>query len=360
MKVKKKTVREIVYQFAKEQKLKFENYKEDYKLFSSLNKEKYVGFSWFKFYLKESNLLKIVVSNNVTIKEKEKISLFSLKNYHPSKDLFVSMKTGKPIDLMISKTGGFMPGTTIMFDGGPGTGKTTTGTDTIIYIKRNHPKKKILFLNSEMKPLDLAAERLERPLLDEIENIFLLSEYNDAKSAIENILLQGWDFILVDSFDHICRRLTAQGILGVEKFMLELFSKHNDNKFNTGHHSTFFVIQQVTKGGTFKGSNSQKHDTTAFIHAEFDEEGKRHLWAEKNRRNGNDINRKLYYTLLKGDVIYDIDNWNKAKLIDQRAEQEKSNIAVEDKNFDFIFAKHDKIKEVVKIKKKKILNPIEN
>ena len=284
-----------------------------------------------------------IITTSAT-KIKEEIKLFSLKKYNPDPKLFIPLKTGKPIDLMISKIGGFMPGTTIMFDGGPGTGKTTSGTDSLVHIKRNSPKKKCLYLNSEMKPLDLAAERFERPSLNEIEDIFLLSEYTNAKKSLEEVLMMGWDFVLVDSLDHICRKLKSQGARNPESMMLELMAKHNDNALDTGHFTTFFVIQQVNKTGGFKGSNNQKHDTTAFIHAEFDEEGKRFLSAEKNRRNGRDINRRLYYTLVDGDVKYDLERWVKDQTLDQRADDEKNNVKREDTIFDSIFAKDDKNK----------------
>lgn len=344
-----------VHEFAQKNadKLQLGNYEADLELFEKLNQGIEVKFPTFKYYMREmtdpsfskykgGTLGQSIITKSTT-KEQEKIVLFSLKKYKPDPKLFIPMKTGKPIDLMISKSGGFMPGTTIMFDGGPGTGKTTTGTDTLVSIKKLQPKKKGLYLNSEMKPLDLAAERLERPSLNEIEDIFLLAEYTNSKKAIENVLLMGWDFVLIDSLDHLCRRLKAQGVRNPEEWMLDIMAKHNDDAFETGHHTTFLVIQQVTKGGVFKGSNDQKHDTTAFIHAEFDDEGKRFLTAEKNRRNGNDLFRKLYYTLDKtGDVIYDLDRWKKDQLLDLRAAQEKGELAKEDTTFNTMFAKDDK------------------
>lgn len=353
---KKITIQFLVHQFAREQakKLKLGNYEEDLTLFEKLNPTRDVKTATFKYYMREmtdpsfSKYKGGSIGQNIitqaTTKEKEEIKLFSLSKYNPDPKLFIPLQTGKPIDLMISKVGGFMPGTTIMFDGGPGTGKTTSGTDSLVFIKRKHPKKKCLYLNSEMKPLDLAAERFERPSLNEINDIFLLAEYQNAKKAIEEVLMMGWDFVLADSFDHICRRLKAQGARNPEAFILDLMAKHNDDAFETGHHTTFLVIQQVTKGGDFKGTNNQKHDTTAFIHAEFDDEGKRYLWAEKNRRNGRDVNRRLYYSLVDGDVVYDLVRWTKDQTLDQRAEDEKNNMKKEDEVFNLMFSKDNKLK----------------
>lgn len=370
-KPKTNSMRSVVHKFAKDhaQELQLGNYQEDLKLFESLNPTLRVQSATFKYYLREmtdqtwNKYIGGTIGENIvaaaSVKKKEEIKLFSLREYNPDPKLFIPMKTGKPIDLMISMTGGFMPGTTIMFDGGPGTGKTTSGTDSLVCIKRKQPRKKCLYLNSEMKPLDLAAERLERPLLNEIDSIFLLAEYADAKQAIEDVLAMGWDFVLADSLDHICRRLKAQGVRNPDEFMLDIMAKHNDDALNTGHHTTFFVIQQVTKGGVFKGSNDQKHDTTAFIHAEFDEEGKRYLWAEKNRRNGRDVNRKLYYTLVDGEVTYDLNRWTKDQLLDVRALEERELMTKESGVFGTLFMKDDKLVNPNPAPKKKSKKKIE-
>ena len=65
---------------------------------------------------------------------------------------------------------------------------------------------------------------------------------------------------------------------------------NNDDKIN----STFLIIQQVTKGGVFVGSNKIKHMTTAMGHLKFDDGG-RYLHFSKNRRGGN--GNKLYFNL---------------------------------------------------------------
>ena len=349
---KKVTLQNLVHEFAKTQKLELGNYENDLKLFETLHPDRDVKFPTFKYYMREMtdpNFSKYKggdvgqsIITKSSEKEQEKIVLFSLKGYNPDKKLFIPMKTGKPIDLVISKDGGFMPGTTVMFDGGPGGGKTTIGTDSLVAIKKLQPKKKGLYLNSEMKPLDLAAERKERPSLNKIEHTFLLADYKNTKKALENVLMLGWDFVLIDSMDHICRRLKKQGVRNPDEFFLDLLASHNDNAFETGHHTTFFVIQQVTKSGVFKGSNDQKHDTTAFVHAEFDDSGKRYIWAEKNRRNGNDIYRKMYHDLVKGEVVYDVERWEKDKLIDKRALEEKENVKKEDGVFNTLFLKDSK------------------
>ena len=75
----------------------------------------------------------------------------------------------------------------------------------------------------------------------------------------------------------------------------------NDRKVNTA----FLVIQQVTKGGVFVGSNRLKHNTTGMLEIRYDKdiEGASYLMFTKNRRG--QTNKKLYYSLKEtGDVGY--------------------------------------------------------
>ena len=55
------------------------------------------------------------------------------------------------------------------------------------------------------------------------------------------------------------------------------------------------IIQQVTKGGEFAGSNRFKHMITAMAHMKFTPEGSRAIWFSKNRRGG-EMN-KLHFSL---------------------------------------------------------------
>ena len=57
----------------------------------------------------------------------------------------------------------------------------------------------------------------------------------------------------------------------------------NDSKTNT----SFLVIQQVTKGGEFAGSNRFKHMMTGMAHMKWTKEGDRTFFFSKNRRGGD-------------------------------------------------------------------------
>jgi len=85
----------------------------------------------------------------------------------------------------------------------------------------------------------------------------------------------------------------------------------------TGYHTSFFIILHINKGGSFKGVNDWKHQTTAFVNADIDDAGGHYLWHEKNRRGK--IFKKMYYSLNeKGGIYFDLDRWNKDKEMDKQ------------------------------------------
>lgn len=67
--------------------------------------------------------------------------------------------------------------------------------------------------------------------------------------------------------------------------------------------SSFIVIQQSTKSGTFKGDSSIEFDTTGMLYVKFDDDmGNRYLEFSKNRRGENKV--RQYYRLSKGCMTY--------------------------------------------------------
>ena len=127
------------------------------------------------------------------------------------------------------------------------------------------------------------------------------------KSRISNqkTFNEGWDVVLIDSLAEVADMVvdykggTAKGATNKILGMLEEHNLgHNKSKTNT----TFLIIQQVTKGGTFVGSNKIKHMVTGMMHLRF-LDGTRYLVFSKNRRGGN-ANR-LYFDLNNKNKV----NW---------------------------------------------------
>lgn len=253
------------------------------------------------------------------IKEVEEAEI-ELKVFNPKKtkindEIFTPLKTGKFIDNLISKLGGFMPGTTTVMHGEPGTGKTTIALDSLYCLIKKYPKKEFMSLSSEMTRIDLQSEEHDKEWMKDIKHI-LFSDYEKVqyKKLIEKVVLYGYEFLVIDSFQNIVDRLTSfcgMTSNSASNFLIELFKNANEGKTETGHCTCILVIQQETKGGDFAGKNSIMHDTTAMLELRHDNtNNERFAFYSKNRRNGHMIKKKLYYTLTeKHEIKYEEEKW---------------------------------------------------
>ena len=86
-----------------------------------------------------------------------------------------------------------------------------------------------------------------------------------------------------------------------ETKLLNLFEQHNKGGNQEKRNTNFMIIQQVTKGGEFAGSNRFKHMITAMAHIKFEQEGGRAIWFSKNRRGG-EMN-KLFFSLNQSNHV---------------------------------------------------------
>ena len=80
-----------------------------------------------------------------------------------------------------------------------------------------------------------------------------------------------------------------------ETKILNLLERHNKAENRSKINTAFMLIQQVTKGGEFAGSNRFKHMLTGMAHMKFNNEGGRCIFFSKNRRGG-EMN-KLFFSL---------------------------------------------------------------
>ena len=119
----------------------------------------------------------------------------------------------------------------------------------------------------------------------------------DPLVILASILSEGWDAVLVDSFAELAVAVVdfhGGTMKNAETKLLNLFEKHNKAENQSNRNTCFMIIQQVTKGGEFAGSNRFKHMITAMAHMKF-VEGGRAMWFSKNRRGG-EMN-KLHFSL---------------------------------------------------------------
>lgn len=261
--------------------------------------------------------------------------------------LFESHQTGTHIDPMFSIKGGIPKATNYMIVGDPGVGKSTVCLSIISNAKKNNSK--VLFISAEMSRVDMYLYVERYPIFGDLDILFTGEHIDEnPKMLIEEILNEGYDLVLIDSFVELqddikeaCHISTGQA----EKWLLNLMYQHNLAKNSTKKYTTFLAIQQVNKGGSFVGSNKLKHMTTGMMEIRFEDtenvEAGRFIVFSKNRRGH--VGKKLYFDLSgNGDVHYDWDRLQKAEKLEQIRKEEKEKMKGEDVKFDEIFGLNKK------------------
>ena len=179
-------------------------------------------------------------------------------------------------------------------------------------IEVNH-NKKCLYISSEMNPIDNMELAEELPQLMDIEG-FYLADYEDPKKALEDILKEGWDYVIMDSFMDVKDKIKdsdgcKMSSTAVETWLIGLLVSHTKGENDLNKYTAFDVIQHITKGGTYAGSTKLKHNTTAMMFVRIDQQtNERYLVYTKNRRG--DINKKLYITLGEDGLDFNSKKYN--------------------------------------------------
>ena len=222
--------------------------------------------------------------------------LVKMDNLSFDKNLFVPMKTGKKIDSLLSSEGGLMKGTNFAFVGDPGVGKSTVMLDVLADLQANG--QKCLFISGEMTSIDMFGYVKRFPKFGQLDILFL-GDYieKDPIVVLKSVLAQGFDVVLIDSMAEVCTNIVdfhGGTFKNAESQVLNLLEKHNKAENIAKKNTSFMIIQQVTKGGEFAGSNRFKHMLTGMGHMKFTE-GSRVLFFSKNRRGGK--MDKLHFSL---------------------------------------------------------------
>ena len=204
-----------------------------------------------------------------------------------NEDLFIPMKTGKKIDALLSSEGGLMKGTNFAFIGDPGVGKTTVMLDILADLQAKG--QKVLFVSGEMNQIDMHGYVKRFPKFGQVPILFL-GDYveKDPIVILKSVLSEGYDVVLIDSMAEVCVNIVdfhGGTNKSAESKVLNLMEVHNKGGNRDDKNTTFLIIQQVTKAGTFAGSNRFKHMLTGMCAMRF-VEGGRNLSFSKNRRGG--------------------------------------------------------------------------
>jgi predicted ATP-dependent serine protease len=244
-------------------------------------------------------------------KQKESAQIVKLTDFNFPPEVFIPLKSGKFIDTIISKKGGTMPATITVVVGEPGSGKTTMLVDKMAGIESNDGNRKCLYISSEMNPIDNMELAEELPQLMSLNTLYL-ADYENPKTILEEVLNQGWDYVLVDSFMDAKDKIKDTSNMNastVESWLINLMVKHTKGQNDAKKYTAFDVIQHITKGGEYAGSTKLKHNTTAMMYVRIDEmTNQRYLVYVKNRRGS--IRKKLYMILENGELSYDNKKYN--------------------------------------------------
>jgi DNA repair protein RadA/Sms len=234
--------------------------------------------------------------NVETPQMKLNVKTVKMDNLNFDKKLFTPMRTKTKVDQFFSSDKGVMPGTNVVITGDPGVGKTTVLLDILADLQQNG--KKCLFISGEMNAIDMVGYVRRFPKFGALDILFM-GDYSETNPdvVLRTALKEGYDCVLIDSLaeisDNYVDYFGGTGKSNTNR-ILQLLDEHNQANNDAKINSTFLIIQQVTKGGTFVGSNKIKHMTTAMGHLKFDEMG-RYFHFSKNRRGGN--GNKLYFNL---------------------------------------------------------------
>jgi predicted ATP-dependent serine protease len=249
---------------------------------------------------------------NMKVVEKKPISfdkVSTLESLDINENMLVTHKTGIVIDKLISYEGGIPVGTNIMCTGDPGVGKTTVLLHTLANLQKNNKKLKCLFISCEMGKIQLYKYMQRFPIFGCVKTLIASDFLSDnMKDVVEQILSEGFDYVLIDSMAEMMesvREDAGMSLKEVEKWLIDLCVTHNEGQNKRNVYSSFLLINQVTKGGVFVGSNKVKHMTDA--HMEMKKEkmsdgGGTYIVFTKNRNGQADI--RWSYQLNNNEIHY--------------------------------------------------------
>ena len=232
------------------------------------------------------------------------IKLFRGSELKFNKELFRPLKTKNELDIILSTEGGIMPGTNMIFVGGPGSGKSTVSLDLLSNLTEQGYK--CLFVSGEMDEIAHYKYCRRLPKFQNVKTLFLKNYHENVKETLEYVFNEGYDVVVIDSIAEVIEMVkdsykTTES--KAESWFLNLQDKNKKGENSKNYYTTFINIQQVTKNGDFVGSNRLKHMTDAMCHIERSKDGlERSIHFSKNRDCDKDF--KVYFAIDKDKVFY--------------------------------------------------------
>ena len=218
-----------------------------------------------------------------------------------------TMTSNMVMDQLMSHEGGIPCATNIMCIGDPGVGKTTILLDYLAGVQATG--RKCLFISGEMGKKQMFKYSQRFPQFQILKTLFV-SDYTNynTKDVIEQSLNIGWDLVLIDSAVEIIdgvRDDNGWDRKMAESWLVDVCQQNNKGENDDNKFTSFLLIQQVTKGGLFVGSNKLKHLVDAFMEMRREgvkDGGSSYMKFNKNR-NGQ-VEVKLPFVLKTDRIIY--------------------------------------------------------
>lgn len=230
-----------------------------------------------------------------------------------TKDVGPPMQTGnRVLDDFFSTKDGVPRGTINIWGGEPGAGKTTLACEAAANIEGDG--NDVLFVSSEMDHMDFQEYVKRFPHWGNLTTYFPDLTERDVLDDMKNLVQNGFDLILVDSFLDVKDKIAEQRGMtkkNAEMRLVDLFKKAKKGEFEKRDGETVFTtwiaIQQMTKGGDLAGSKYLQHVVTSDLRliAENEKEEVRYMMFNKNRR-GNAYD-KLYYEIDGDTIDFDVE-----------------------------------------------------
>ena len=132
---------------------------------------------------------------------KVEMKLVKMDNIKFNDDLFIPIKSKTIVDSLLSTEGGVFPGTNTVVIGDPGVGKSTVLLDLLAQYHKDG--KKVLFISGEMNEIDMYGYVKRYPSFGQLPIMFM-NDYADCpKEAVEQVLNEGYDVVLMDSWAEV-------------------------------------------------------------------------------------------------------------------------------------------------------------
>jgi predicted ATP-dependent serine protease len=250
----------------------------------------------------------------ITILTPVEVKLTEIKSIKYPDSVLIPIKSGTPMDTLVSTDGGTMPATITVAPGTSGVGKTTVLLEYMGQVKKANQKKRCLFISSEMNRLHLYkySKRIDFQGVE----ILLLGDYKEnPTSAIEQIFKQGWDIILIDSIQDTVNKIVATGSMKTtqaENWLLTEMDKTREAKNDLGLYTAFFCTNHMTKGDDYAGSANLKHMTDAMVLFRHDALGEPFIEYVKNRDGQK--GKKLYFKISEQGVTFNAERFKRDEL----------------------------------------------